>query len=181
MKQFLLWLKDERESLNPLSTSRMPSFIDGGANPVEKKDEMTKFCKDCKYFVLRTRPDSLIGDLCKSPSVLQEYGQSLNEAEFVVTGTAAEIPDSMRVHSARTGICGSKKPRFWEAVKRPTYGAMPPPGVNIGDRADQTAINAAVEAVGGKVPPEDVKVVVDAYMAMLKKMSLFATKKVIDL
>ena len=64
-------------------------------------------------------------------------------------------------------------------------GAIPPPGVNIGDRADQTALNAAQDAAMwtpyGKIPMDEVKIIVDEYIAQLKQISIFAHKKLIDL
>ncbi len=66
-------------------------------------------------------------------------------------------------------------------VNEPAYGALPPPGHQIGDRIDQLAINAAVNSLNGKVSKEDVATIVDAYVDTLKMMYIFSGKKVSEL
>ncbi len=65
-----------------------------------------KFCKDCKHFVPKPSPGSIIPEYCINPDVLRGVEQSLGESTYLVTGEKPTVTEFSAFMARTIGVCG---------------------------------------------------------------------------
>ena len=74
--------------------------------------EEPKFCKDCKHFVPKPRPDSLVQDNCINPDVLRGVERTMRVSQYLVTGEKPVVTEFSAYMSRMIGVCGQDAIHF---------------------------------------------------------------------